>query len=173
MTVPSKPFSDDPFTDYQLQQFAVEAGWPKPLIPTLGRIIKAESDGLQFALNQKGDDDSYGLTQINMLDDPGDVTKGISPYLLGTERRDRYNLESNEDLYDPVTNLRIAYDIYKRKGNTFNDWSTFTETKAPRYYKNFQWNPQNPNDNRDKAVGLSEKWKGKGPMSIPVIPFEE
>ena len=60
------------------------------------------------AHNPKYPDDSYGLFQINMLDEPG--------YQLGKERRARYGLKSNEQLKDPFLNAKAALDIRNRQG---------------------------------------------------------
>ena len=46
-------------------------------------------------------DDSYGLMQINMIDS------------LGPWRREKFGIKSNEDLFDPETNARAAYWLYK------------------------------------------------------------
>ena len=59
-------------------------------------------------------DNSFGLMQINMLDEPG--------YMLGAERRQKYGI-TNEDLKDPLTNLKVAKDIWDTQGP--NAWSLY------------------------------------------------
>lgn len=56
-------------------------------------------------------DNSYGLWQINMIGN------------LGVERRKKYGLKSNEDLFDPATNARVAVAILRTQGP--DAWSTF------------------------------------------------
>jgi hypothetical protein len=56
------------------------------------------------AHNPRGRDNSYGLMQINMIDIPAEN------YFLGESRRKRYGI-SNEDLFDPDTNARVARDL--------------------------------------------------------------
>jgi len=74
-------------------------------------IAKKESNGqpIRFNGNTKTGDNSYGLFQINMIDD------------LGPDRRDKFNLRTNFDLLNPVTNAEIAY--YMSDGGT--DWSAW------------------------------------------------
>ena len=82
----------------------------------LAAIGMLESSGNPKARNTKHPDNSYGLFQINMLDEPG--------YKLGEERREKYNIQNN-DLLDPTTNARIALDILRTQGR--KAWSTDSE----------------------------------------------
>jgi hypothetical protein len=159
-----------PYTDYQLKNFAIQAGFPEELIGDVVRLIKAESSGYSDATNFKYPDKSYGLLQINMLDEPG--------YLLGEDRRKRYNLPNNEALFDPLTNLKVAKDIYERKGG-FGDWGAWTSGA----YKDYDYNPQIPlQESAVEAVNLSENWlqrlnpfrkkESAFPGSLPSIPNE-
>lgn len=70
-----------------------------------------ESGGRSQAYNpdRSTGDDSYGLFQINMLGG------------LGPDRRSRYGLKSNSDLYDPLTNASVAYRMSKG-GTDFGAW---------------------------------------------------
>ena len=79
----------------------------------LAAIGMHESSGNPRAHNPKYPDNSYGLFQINMLDRPG--------YKLGEERRNKYGI-TNNDLYDPQTNARVALDILRTQG--WDAWST-------------------------------------------------
>ena len=137
-------------TDYELRNLLLQAGWEEDSdaysIGDVVRLIKAESSGNPRATNFKYPDKSYGLFQINMLNEPG--------YLLGEERLTRYNLPNNEALFDPVTNARVAHDIYRRKGG-FGDWGAWTGGA----YKDYDYNPQPPLEERAaEAVNLSENW---------------
>lgn len=76
-------------------------------------VALAESSGDTNAHKQSGQDDSYGLWQINMLGS------------LGPDRRKRYSIGSNTDLFQPDENARVAYAIYKDAGHKFTSWSTY------------------------------------------------
>ena len=104
----------------QIARTARAAGIPEDMIPTMVAIAMAESSGDSGAHNTKYPDNSYGLWQINMLDEPD--------YMLGAERRQKYGLSSNEELKDPLTNAKIAYEIYKVQG--YAAWSVY---KSGRY----------------------------------------
>lgn len=62
-------------------------------------IAKKESGGRPLALNQslRTGDSSFGLFQINMIGD------------LGPDRREKFNLHSNAELFNPVLNAEIAF----------------------------------------------------------------
>ena len=79
----------------------------------LAAIGMHESSGDPNARNTTYPDNSYGLFQINMLDEPG--------YKLGEERRKKYGI-TNEDLLDPQTNAAVALDIMRTQGRSA--WST-------------------------------------------------
>lgn len=88
----------------------------------LGAIAMPESSGNPDShnYNPKTGDDSYGLFQINMLGD------------LGPERRAKYGLKSNEDLYDPDKNAQIAIAMHRASGG-YGDWSTYRDGSYQAY----------------------------------------
>jgi len=81
----------------------------------MAAIAMAESSGRPHAHNTEGDDNSYGLWQINMLDRPG--------FMMGEERRGQLALDSNEQLFDPLINGRAAKYIYDMQG--FEAWTVY------------------------------------------------
>ena len=97
-----------------------QAGFPEKDIPTMIGIAGGESSFNPRAFNPDAStgDQSYGLFQINMLGD------------LGPERRAQFGLKSNEELYDPVTNIRAAKKIYDTQG--LGAWGAYTNQS----YKN-------------------------------------
>ena len=107
----------------QIVQVARAAGIPEKDVPLMTAIALAESGGKSGAHNTKYPDNSYGLWQINMLDEPG--------YMLGEERRKRFGLKSNDELFNPITNAKAAYAILKQQG--FGAWSVYTN----RSYEQF------------------------------------
>lgn len=84
-----------------------------------------ESNGRPNAFN--GDlstgDQSYGIFQINMIGD------------LGPDRRDRYDLEKNSDLFNPYLNAEIAYKM-SRGGEDWSSWKGLTP-RAMEFYKDY------------------------------------
>ena len=107
----------------ELEAMARQAGFDSSISPVMAAISLAESGGNPRAHNPTYPDNSYGLFQINMLDTPD--------YPMGANRRARYGLRSNEELFDPMTNLKAAKDIYDSQG--LNAWSVYSSGR----YKDF------------------------------------
>ena len=80
-------------------------------LKTAWAVARVESNGRPLALNDniRTGDKSYGIFQINMLGK------------LGDDRKDKFELVSNKELFDPVTNAEITY--YMTKGG--KDWSSW------------------------------------------------
>ena len=93
-----------------------QAGFKESEVPTMVAVAMGESGLKPGAHNPRYPDNSYGLLQINMLDEPG--------YQLGAERRARYGLRSNEDLKDPLTNAKVALDIRNNQG--LGAWTVYS-----------------------------------------------
>ena len=76
-------------------------------------IAIKESTGRPMSHNKNSNtgDNSYGLFQINMIGS------------LGNARLEKYGLESNKDLFDPLTNARVAYQM-SSKGRNWSAWTT-------------------------------------------------
>lgn len=100
-----------------------QAGWPEGMISTMGAVAMAESGGDAGALNDNpgSGDLSYGLLQINMIDE------------LGPDRMRRYGLKSYNDLKDPLTNLRVALQIYREQG--IGAWGAYTNGSYRRFLR--------------------------------------
>ena len=94
-----------------------KAGFKESEIPVMVAIGMGESGLNPAAHNPRYPDDSYGLFQINMLDEPG--------YKLGAERRARYGLKTNEQLKDPFLNAKAALDIRNSQG--LGAWSVYSQ----------------------------------------------
>ena len=107
--------SYDPMPDESLIATLKAAGFTGEALSIAYGVAKAESGGRAGAKSHPSllKDDSYGLFQINMLGD------------LGPARRKTHGLSSNEDLYDPATNARVAYAISKG-GTNWKPWSAYT-----------------------------------------------
>lgn len=103
-----------------LLQLIQNAGFRGQNVYTMYGIVMAESGGNPLSHNPNPPDDSYGLAQINMLGS------------MGPSRRAQFNLKSNNDLYDPATNLRVAYAL-SNNGTNFSPWSTYTSGAYQKY----------------------------------------
>ena len=78
-------------------------------------VAKKESNGqpIRFNGNTKTGDSSYGLFQINMIGN------------LGPERRNKFKLNANSDLLNPVVNAKIAYHM-SDGGKNWSAWHGIT-----------------------------------------------
>ncbi len=107
-------------TPAQIKGYASAAGFAGSDLNIAVAVALAESGGNPSAHNPNPPDDSYGLWQINMLGS------------MGPDRRKRYNLKANTDLYDPATNARVAYGIFKSQGWQ-RGWTTYKSGKYKKY----------------------------------------
>ena len=102
----------------QIARIAKTAGIPEKHIPTMVSIALAESGGnIGARYNPEGNtgEDSYGLWQINM--DPR----------YADERLKLFGIDNKKKLFDPVTNAKAAYEIFKQQG--FNAWTVYRTGK--------------------------------------------
>jgi hypothetical protein len=99
-----------------------KAGGTEEEARMLGAIAMAESSGRPGAHNTNAGtgDNSYGLWQVNMLGK------------MGPERLAHYGLKSNDDLFDPSTNARVALQM-SRENHGYKDWSTFRHGEHAKY----------------------------------------
>ena len=96
-----------------IESFARQAGFTPELSPLMAAISFAESGGNPRAHNTNAStgDNSYGLMQINMLG------------AMGPERRAAFGIQSNEQLFDPLTNMKAAKKIFDSQG--LGAWSVY------------------------------------------------
>lgn len=119
----------------QLKGLWIKAGGNPDDADVMAAIALAESGGRPDAHNPNPPDDSYGLWQINMLGG------------MGPERRAKFGLSSNRDLFDPATNARAAVAI-AAGGKNKVPWSTYTNGA----YKGFLTGGVTPDLNAGGAV---------------------
>ena len=102
-------------SDQELVDVLKHAGFKGQALKVAWAIVKKESNGRPVAFNGnvRTGDSSYGIFQINMLGD------------LGEERRKKFELSSNAELFDPVTNAQIAYRM-SDKGTDWSAWKGMT-----------------------------------------------
>lgn len=118
-TLELKKFSQQKgsFSDEELVKMLSAVGFEGKALKVAWAVVKKESNGrpLAFNGNVKTGDNSYGIFQINMIGG------------LGVARRDKFDLDSNKDLFDPVVNAQIAYYM----SNEGSDWSAWGVGKFP------------------------------------------
>ncbi len=102
-------------TDVQLKELLSLVGFKGRDLVVAWAIAKKESNGrpLAFNGNHKTGDSSYGMFQINMIDG------------LGPDRREKFDLDHNADLFNPVKNAEIAYYM-SRGGDDWSSWKGIT-----------------------------------------------
>jgi hypothetical protein len=112
----------DSLTDKELVELLSAVGFKGQDLKEAWAIAKKESHGnpLNHNGNRKTGDNSYGLFQVNMLGS------------MGADRRDKFNLASNAELFNPVVNAKIAYHM----SDGGNDWSAWKgiKTKVVKYW---------------------------------------
>ena len=106
-------------SDGQLIQLLKVVGFKGKALRSACAVAKAESNGrpLAFNGNLKTGDSSYGMFQINMIGE------------LGPDRREKFDLSSNAELFNPVTNAQVA--LHMTKSGT--DWSSWSSLNGKRY----------------------------------------
>ena len=97
----------------EVELLARRAGFDPQVSPVIAAISMGESGGNPLAHNPNAStgDNSYGLMQVNMLGG------------MGPERRAAFGLQSNEELFDPLTNMKAAKKIYDSQG--LGAWSVY------------------------------------------------
>ena len=110
------------FQPKDLVQFLKAVGFEGQNLKYAWAIAMKESHGnaLSYNGNRKTGDHSYGLFQINMIDN------------LGAERRAKLGLAYNAQLLNPVVNAKSAYYMSKQ-GKNWSAWKG-TKTKVVQYW---------------------------------------
>lgn len=95
----------------ELRELLELTGFEGDNLRTAWALVMRESRGKPKAFNGNLEtgDSSYGLFQINMLG------------YLGRHRAELYELDEYEDLFDPVTNARVAFEM-SSEGTNFGPW---------------------------------------------------
>lgn len=125
----------DPLADFrnaksldkaELKELLQAVGFEGKALRTAWAIAMKESNGRPTAHNNDTStgDNSYGIFQINMLGD------------LGADRREKFNLLSNKELLDPVTNAQIAYHM-SDGGRDWSSWKVYAGQTNGERFENF------------------------------------
>lgn len=107
-----------------LKEVLYHAGFRGKHLKEAWAIAMRESTGRPYAYNGNvhTGDHSYGIFQINMIGS------------LGAERRTKYGLASNAELYDPVTNATIAYKM-SAHGKDWSSWRPYNGGSKERGFR--------------------------------------
>jgi hypothetical protein len=102
-------------SDLDLKKMLSLVGFKGKNLVEAWAVAKKESNGrpLAFNGNDNTGDSSYGIFQINMIDS------------LGPDRRDKFELSSNAELFNPVLNAQITYHM-SNGGENWAAWKGMT-----------------------------------------------
>jgi hypothetical protein len=118
----------------ELKELLSLVGFEGKALKSAWAIAMKESTGRPKSHNGNSNtgDNSYGLFQINMIGG------------LGEDRREKFDLKQNSDLWNPVLNAEIAYHM-SQGGADWGSWgigpNAYNGGKAGSYYK---WLEQYP-----------------------------
>jgi hypothetical protein len=119
-------------TDIELVWLLEAVGFEGQELKEAWAIAKKESNGrpLAFNGNTLTGDNSYGIFQINMINS------------LGEDRREKFDLAHNADLFNPVVNAQIAFHM-SQGGEVWRAWhigkDAYTSSSGSHYAKFKQW----------------------------------
>ena len=141
----TKPFSyfenKTNLTDIELVWLLEAVGFEGQDLKEAWAIAKKESNGRPLAFNGNSltGDNSYGIFQINMINS------------LGDDRRDKFDLEHNADLFNPVKNAQIAKHMSKG-GLDWTSWhigkDAYTSSSGKHYAKFKEWLSKFPTEKK-------------------------
>ncbi len=134
-----KSFADErePLAPRELKELLRLVGFEGKALKSAWAIVMKESGGRPMAHNGNSStgDNSFGLFQINMIGS------------LGEDRRDKFDLEQNKELFNPVRNAEIAFHM-SGGGEDFGAWGI-----GPNAYnggknsgKYYEWLAKYPED---------------------------
>lgn len=108
-------------SDYDLVKLLQSVGFTGKGLKTAWAVAKSESNGqpIRYNGNRKTGDSSFGLFQINMISQ------------LGPERREKFDLNYNAELLNPVKNAQIVYKMTQGGKN----WKAWKYAKTPAVKK--------------------------------------
>jgi hypothetical protein len=113
-------------SDSELVELLSAVGFEGKALKVAYAVAKKESNGRPLAHNGNTStgDNSYGIFQINMLGS------------LGEDRREKFQLKTNADLLEPVTNAKIAYHM-SNGGEDWSSWKVHPGQKNGERYESF------------------------------------
>jgi hypothetical protein len=125
-----------PLSPLELKELLMIAGFEGKALKSAWAIVMKESGGRPKAHNGNSNtgDNSYGLFQINMIGG------------LGEDRRNKFDLKQNTELFNPLLNAEIAHHM-SGGGDDFGAWglgpNAYNGGKVGSYY---EWLAKYPED---------------------------
>lgn len=120
-------------TKAELKDLLEAVGFEGKALKTAWAVAMKESNGRPLAYNGDSStgDHSYGVFQINMIGN------------LGEDRREKFDLTTNKDLFNPVTNAEIAFHM-TNGGKDWSSWKIYPgQTNGDRYESFLKQFPKN------------------------------
>lgn len=116
----------DKLTKTELVDLLHAVGFKGEALRHAWAIVMKESRGNPLSHNGNRDtgDNSFGLFQINMVDS------------LGQDRREKFSLEYNAQLLNPVVNAKIAYHM-SNQGENWKSWKGVNNPVVKGWLKQF------------------------------------
>ena len=116
----------DKLTKTELVDLLHAVGFKGEALRHAWAIVMKESRGNPLSHNGNRDtgDNSFGLFQINMVDS------------LGQDRREKFSLEYNAQLLNPVVNAKIAYHM-SNQGENWKSWKGVNNSVVKGWLKQF------------------------------------
>jgi hypothetical protein len=113
-------------TNEQLIELLEAVGFKGKTLRSACAIAMAETNArpLAFNGNPETGDSSYGIFQINMIGN------------LGPDRRERFELDSNFELFNPVKNAQITHHMTKG-GKDWSSWTTLNGSRYQEWYNKY------------------------------------
>ena len=113
-------------TESELKDLLQAVGFEGKALRTAWAVAMKESNGRPKAHNDNVNtgDNSYGIFQINMLGQ------------LGVDRKEKFELNKNADLFDPVTNAQIAFHM-TGGGTDWSSWKVYPGQHNGERYEEF------------------------------------
>lgn len=117
--------TNDMLTAEELKAVLYSVGFRGNNLKEAWAVAMKESNGRPMAHNRNSStgDNSYGLFQINMIGS------------LGPSRLEKFNLNKNSDLFDPVTSAEIAF-FMSNGGQDWSAWHGIT-SRTKEFMKDF------------------------------------
>lgn len=118
----------EPLSPLELKELLTLAGFEGKALKMAWAIVMKESGGRPMAHNgnARTGDNSYGLFQINMIGG------------LGEDRRIKFDLKQNAELFNPLKNAEIAHHM-SGGGDDFGAWglgeNAYNGGKVGSYYE--------------------------------------
>lgn len=116
----------EPLSAVELKELLSLVGFEGKALKIAWAIVMTESNARPKAFNgnTKTGDSSYGIFQINMIGQ------------LGVDRREKFELDANHQLFDPVENAQIAFHMTKG-GDDWGSWglgpNAYADKNLTRY----------------------------------------